>query len=62
MNLATVRMPNRKNTSGPNPLIVIPHAQFRINLIATIHPVVGQIAICLGHKKGALGVKILLTA
>ena len=50
-------MPNRKDTNGPNPLMVITHAQFgnieSINLIATVNPVVGQIAICLGHKKGA---------
>ena len=25
---------------------------YNINLIATIHPVVGQIAKCLGHKRG----------
>ncbi len=57
-------MPNRKDTSGPNPLIVISHVQFKniqsINIIATMNPVVGKTTVCLGHKKDPLHVKILL--
>ena len=49
--------------SGPNLLIVITPMDNlgSINFKAIIHPVVRQIAICLGHKKGTLGAKILLT-